>query len=267
MTMIAVYADWDGLPQPQRLGFLHSRRTRAHETFEFQYDPAALRDRRLGQQVLDPKMSLFEGPQFPPASQDRFGVFADSSPDRWGRMLMDRRLEREVRAGVQPAGKRLYETDYLLGVHDQFRVGALRYKREDQGPFLDDAHGLAAPPFARLRALEQASRALEDDPDNVSERGQQWLRMLVAPGGSLGGARPKASVVDAQGHLHIAKFPSSRDDYDVGGWEMVANALATGCGLNVVAAQARKFASDHHCFMVRRFDRTDEGKRLHFASA
>ena len=91
--------------------------------------------------------------------------------------------------------------------------------------------------------------------------------MLIAPGGSLGGARPKASVADDQGRLCIAKFPSARDDYDVGGWEMVVNVLAKGCGLNVAAAEARKFASDYHCFMVRRFDRTEHGRRLHFASA
>lgn len=267
MTTIAVYADWKGLQQPQRLGFLNSRRTRAHETFEFQYDPAALADTVIGQLTLDPKLFLFEGPQYPTAPQDRFGVFADSSPDRWGRFLMERRLERDIRAGVLPAGTRLYETDYLLGVHDLYRVGALRYKREDQGEFLDNSNGLAAPPFTEIRALEQATRALEEDQDNVSQQGQQWLRMLIAPGGSLGGARPKASVADEQGHLYIAKFPSARDDYDVGGWEMVVNALAVGCGLNVAAAEARKFASDHHCFMVRRFDRTDDGKRLHFASA
>ncbi|MDT9582265.1 HipA domain-containing protein [Stenotrophomonas indicatrix] len=265
--MIAVYADWEGLQQPKRLGFLNSRRTRAQETFEFQYDPAALADPVLGQLVLDPKILLFGGPQYPSAPQGRFGVFSDSSPDRWGRLLMKRRLERDIRAGAQPAGTRLYETDYLLGVHDLYRVGALRYKRDDQGEFLDDSVGLAAPPFAGIRALERASRALEEDPDNVSQQGQQWLRMLIAPGGSLGGARPKASVTDEQGHLYIAKFPSSRDEYDVGGWEMVANALAVGCGLNVAVAEARKFASDHHCFMVRRFDRTDDGKRLHFSSA
>ncbi|MCM2560016.1 HipA domain-containing protein [Alcaligenes faecalis] len=267
MTMIGVYADWDGLPQPQRVGVLNSRRTRAHETFEFQYDPAALADPVIGQLVLDPRIFQFEGPQYPAAPQDRFGVFSDSSPDRWGRLLMDRRLARDIRAGIQPAGTRLYETDYLLGVHDLYRVGALRYKRGDQGEFLDDTVGLAAPPFAEIRALEQASRALEEDPNNEAQQGQEWLRMLIAPGGSLGGARPKASVADEQGHLYIAKFPSSHDDYDVGGWEMVVNALAVGCGLNVAAAEARRFSSDYHCFMVRRFDRTDEGRRLHFASA
>jgi serine/threonine-protein kinase HipA len=166
-----------------------------------------------------------------------------------------------------PKDSKLYESDYLLGVHDLYRVGAIRYKIHDEGNFLDDRDGVAAPPFVELRALEQASRALENDPNNTSLNGREWLRMLIAPGGSLGGARPKASVADAHRHLWIAKFPSTRDDYDVGGWEMVVNALANHCGLRVATGIARRYASDHHCFMVKRFDRTERGGRLHFASA
>ncbi|WP_063913195.1 type II toxin-antitoxin system HipA family toxin [Pseudomonas sp. p21] len=267
MSMIAVYADWDGLPGPLRLGFLHSRRTRATERFEFEYDDAALVDPLLAGLQLDPSIQPFGGPQYPTPPRDKFGVFDDSSPDRWGRLLMDRRFERDKRAALVPADARLYESDYLLGGHDMYRVGALRYRLEDAGDFLDNRINVAAPPFTEIRALEQASRALEQDPDNVAVHGQDWLRMLIAPGGSLGGARPKASVADDAGRLYIAKFPSTRDTYDVGGWEMVVNALANGCGLDVAPAQARRFASDYHCFIVRRFDRTDAGRRLHFASA
>ncbi len=267
MAMIGVYADWDGLPGPKRIGFLHSRKTRMRELFEFEYDPLSLADPSLNHLQLDPEIRLFLGAQYPTHPKDKFGLFGDSSPDRWGRLLMKRRLERDIRTGIQAEGTRLYESDYLLGVHDLYRVGALRYKLEDEGEFLDNRAGVAAPPFTEIRALESASRALEDDPDNTSPQGQEWLRMLIAPGGSLGGARPKASVIDEQGHLHIAKFPSVRDDYDVGGWEMVVNALAVGCGLKVATATAHKFASDYHCFMVRRFDRTNTGRRLHFASA
>lgn len=267
MTMIGVYADWEGLNGPKRIGFLHSRRTRARELFEFEYDVQALADPQLNILPLDPEIGLFAGAQYPTPPRDKFGMFGDSSPDRWGRMLMKRRLERDIREGIRAEGTQLYESDYLLGVHDLYRVGALRYRLEDEGEFLDNRNDIAAPPFTEIAALERASRALEDDPDNRSHIGQEWLRMLIAPGGSLGGARPKASVADDNGHLYIAKFPSTRDEYDVGGWEMVVNALAVGCGLNVAAAEARKFASDHHCFMVRRFDRTDAGQRLHFASA
>ncbi|MBF8743557.1 type II toxin-antitoxin system HipA family toxin [Pseudomonas guariconensis] len=267
MSTIAVYADWDELSGPRRLGFLHSRRTRATERFEFEYDDVALADPDLAGLQLDPNIQPFGGPQYPTPPRDKFGVFDDSSPDRWGRLLMDRRFERDKRAGLVPADARLYESDYLLGVHDMYRVGALRYRLEDAGDFLDNRINVAAPPFTEIRALEQASRALEQDPDNVAAQGQDWLRMLIAPGGSLGGARPKASVADDAGRLYIAKFPSTRDIYDVGGWEMVVNALANGCGLEVAPAQARRFASDYHCFMVRRFDRSDAGRRLHFASA
>lgn len=267
MAMIAVYADWAGLSGPERIGFLHSRQNRTRELFEFEYEPAALANPALSHVQLDPEILLFEGAQYPTHPRDKFGIFGDSSPDRWGRMLMKRRLERDIRAGVQVAGSRLYESDYLLGVHDLYRVGALRFRLEDAGEFLDNRADIAAPPFTQIKALERASRELENDPDNTSPHGQEWLRMLIAPGGSLGGARPKASIADEYGHLYIAKFPSTRDEYNVGGWEMVTNALATGCGLNVATAEARQFASDHHCFMVRRFDRTDSGQRLHFASA
>jgi serine/threonine-protein kinase HipA len=267
MTMISVYADWNGLKQPKRLGYLHIRRSRARESFEFQYDPQALSDPDLMLIQLDPGIHLFEGPQYPANNRAGFGVFGDSSPDRWGRLLMERRLERDIRGGLLPSGTRMFESDFLLGVHDLYRVGALRYRLEDQGEFLDNRLEIAAPPFTEIAALERASRALESDPDNRAVQGHEWLRMLIAPGGSLGGARPKASVVDEEGQLFIAKFPSIRDEYDVGGWEMVVNALATACELDVAAAMAKKFASDYHCFMVRRFDRTPEGKRLHFASA
>jgi serine/threonine-protein kinase HipA len=180
---------------------------------------------------------------------------------------MQRRLEREKRAGRAPKHARLYESDYLLGVHDAFRVGALRFRLDDAGEFLDNRHDVAAPPFVQLRELEAASLALERDEDNTAKAGDEWLRMLIAPGGSLGGARPKASVVDPEGHLWIAKFPSVRDEHDVGGWELVVQTLARGCGLRVPESLARRFANPHHSFLVKRFDRTEAGRRLHFASA
>ncbi|KAF0862328.1 type II toxin-antitoxin system HipA family toxin [Pseudomonas sp. LD120] len=267
MTLIAIYADWESLGGPRRLGWLHVGTVRAASVFEFEYDPAALLDPELTRIALDPRIGRFAGRQFSGQQQNRFGVFADSSPDRWGHLLMQRRLERDIREGLAPAGTRLQDADLLLGVHDLYRVGALRYRLDDQGPFLDDRDGLAAPPFVELRALEQASRALENDPHNSAADGGQWLRMLIAPGGSLGGARPKASVADDKGHLWIAKFPSVRDEHDVGAWEMLLNALASHCGLRVPEAMAQRFASDQHCFMVKRFDRTEAGGRLHFASA
>lgn len=266
-AFISVYGDWSGLPAPLRLGRLNIRRTAAREIFDFEFEPEILQRADFANLKLDPRLGLFSGRQYPPQQQETFGMLADASPDRWGRLLMRRRLERAQRAGSIDTKVRLVESDYLLGVHDAFRVGALRLRRNDTGDFLDDQHDVAAPPFVQLRALEAASLALEQDENNTAVEADSWLRMLIAPGGSLGGARPKASVVDPDGHLWIAKFPSVRDEHDVGAWEMVVHTLAKACGLNVPAALVRRFGSKHHTFLVKRFDRTQAGARLHFASA
>lgn len=264
---IAVYADWDGLDAPLQVGTLHARAGAGREVFEFEFKASALAHPALTGVHLDPRLGLYQGPQHPAQDQAVFGVFADASPDRWGRLLMQRRLERAKRAGEAPTTARLFESDYLLGVHDEFRSGALRFKLDDRGAFLDNSHGAAAPPFVKLRELEAASLALERDEENVAAAADDWLRMLIAPGGSLGGARPKASVADPDGRLWIAKFPSVRDDHNVGAWELVLHSLAQACGLRVAPALARQFANTHHTFLVRRFDRTAAGRRLHFASA
>jgi serine/threonine-protein kinase HipA len=122
-VLIAVYADWDGLSEPLRLGWLHANRTRGREVFEFEFDRGALVRRELANPRLNPRLGLFEGRQHPAQGHDNFGVFADASPDRWGRLLMRRRFEREQRAGRVGAPVRLYESDYLLGVHDTFPPG------------------------------------------------------------------------------------------------------------------------------------------------
>jgi serine/threonine-protein kinase HipA len=267
MSEMMVYAHWATLGAPRRLGVLHGRRAGARELFEFEYDRGALSDPHLATVLLDPRILPFEGAQFPAQGRDQFGAFSDACPDRWGRMLMNRRLEREKRAGILPANTRLFESDFLLGVHDTYRVGALRFKLDDSGPFLDDRHDAAAPPLIQLRELEAASLALEKDTDNTAPQADEWLLQLIAPGGSLGGARPKASVVDVDQHLWIAKFPSVRDEHDVGAWEFIVGTLAEACGLRVSAMDAQRYANPHHCFRIKRFDRTASGERLHFASA
>ncbi|OGB25736.1 MAG: toxin HipA [Burkholderiales bacterium RIFCSPLOWO2_02_FULL_57_36] len=264
---IAVYADWMPGNEPFKLGTLWPIAARGNETFAFEFDAAALNRPELCAYQLDPHLQLYAGRQFCPQGLANFGLFLDSSPDRWGRMLMKRRLDRQKRNGLVAPDKRLVESDYLLGVHDEFRVGALRFSLNDEGDFLDNNHNQAAPPFVQLRALEEASLSLERNPDDDSARVDDWLRMLISPGGSLGGARPKASVVDPDGHLWIAKFPSTRDTRNMAAWELVAITLAEACGINVPEARVDQFSSDHHTFLVRRFDRTDEGERLHFASA
>lgn len=263
---ISVYADWAPFPGATKLGTLYAHAGGGKEIFEFEFEQEAISNELIASVSLDPRLRYFGGRQHPPHGQI-FGLFADASPDRWGRLLMKRRLERDQRAGLVDPKRRLFESDYLLGVHDEFRVGGLRLRLGDDGDFLDNQSHVAAPPFVQLRELEAAALALERDEDNTAPAGGDWLRMLIAPGGSLGGARPKASVVDPDGRLWIAKFPSLRDECNVGAWELVVQTLAKQCGLAVPASLARQFSSPNHTFLVQRFDRTDQGRRLHFASA
>lgn len=272
MRQIHVDADLDFLGTPQPLGTIDIVPARGRERHAFAFDADALASLHHIAGLLDPDLLPFPGAQYPPETKPTFGLIADASPDRWGRMLMDRRLARMKRKGEIDPAFRLMESDYLLGVHDAYRVGALRFRLPDTG-YLDDQHDTAAPPLVALRELEAASRAIElDSSEGESDAADEWLRMLIAPGGSLGGARPKASVVDDSGGLWIAKFPSANDRHDVGGWEMVVNELARACELGPPPGVATRYnKSPHHTFRIARFDRDTRGNqaghRQHFASA
>jgi len=262
---IAVYADWSPGKDPMALGTLEPRVGRSREIFSFEFSQSALVDAALARQQLDPDLGLFVGPQYPREGHLQFGMFSDSSPDRWGRRLIDRSFARRRRVGELPSNARPTESDYLLGVHDEFRSGAMRYKLGDRGAFLADGVPNAAPPFVRLRELEAASRALEDDGDDPQLDAQ--LQLLLAPGASLGGARPKATVSDPDGNLWISKFPSRSDRYDTGAWEYVVHQLALRSGIRTSEAQARRFSDKGHTFLARRFDRDASKGRIHYASA
>jgi serine/threonine-protein kinase HipA len=260
---VVVCADWEGLPGPTVMGTMAVTRARGHDVVAFDYDGAWLAS--AAARVLDPALRLHAGPQYPGQALPSFGVFLDSSPDRWGRTLLDRREAWRARqAGRAPVALR--ELDYLLGVHDRHRLGALRFRIGD-GPFLDDDDALASPPWTSLRELEAASLALERDGAEDDPAYGRWLGLLIAPGRSLGGARPKASVLDPEGQLWIAKFPSADDAHDTGGWESVVHTLAGRAGVVVPEARRQRFGSRHHTFLSRRFDRTAAGRRRHFASA
>jgi len=260
---ILVYADWKGLEAPAHIGILSVTHTRGHAVFTFSYEKQWIKAGKG--QNLDPDLQFYDGPQFLAGNKPNFGLFLDSSPDRWGRVLMDRReaiLAKRENRKIKP----LFEEDYLLGVYDEHRTGALRFKTEEEGPFLSDNRGLAAPPWASLRELEFASLQLEQDALKEEDI-LKWINMLIAPGASLGGARPKASVIDEEGQLWIAKFPSVKDRTDIGAWEMVVNELAEKAGITIAKGMARIYNSEQHTFLSRRFDRTTTGERIHFASA
>jgi serine/threonine-protein kinase HipA len=261
---IEVHADWIGLGGPLLLGTLHATPSRGREIFAFEY--AATWLARADGTKLDPNLVISGGRQYAKGDHANFGVFLDSCPDRWGRVLMRRREARDARKAGRPEHK-LLESDYLLGVFDRHRMGALRFRTRPNGPFVDDAHGRAAPPWTSLRALESATRALERDDAEDDPAYDEWLALLLAPGSSLGGARPKADVLDPEGRPWIAKFPSVADTHDVGAWELVVHELARNAGIDVPEARAECFASKHHTFLVRRFDREEREARVHFASA
>lgn len=261
---ILVYADWQGLKDaPKLMGQLNATQAKGKETFSFEYSAEWLASGFS--QMLDPDLQLYTGAFYPRDDKSNFGIFLDSSPDRWGRVLMQRR-ERAIAKAEERTSKTLLESDYLLGVFDQHRMGALRFKTEENGDFFNSNAAMAAPPWTSLRELEEASKKFEennvDDPDYV-----KWVNMLFAPGGSLGGARPKASVMDPSGNLWIAKFPSRMDEKDIAAWEMVVNELANIAGLNVAEGRVQKFNSNFHTYLTKRFDRSADADRLHFASA
>ena len=262
---ILVYADWKGMDEPILMGFLYAELLRGKEIFSFEYDNEWLQSKHA--MLLDPELQLYSGIQY--LNDDKkynFGIFLDSSPDRWGRILMRRREAALSRKEERPQ-RNLYETDYLLGVHDEHRMGGLRFKLDAEGSFLNDSIEMASPPWTSIRELEQISLRLEDDDVIDDPEYLKWLSMLIAPGSSLGGARPKASVVDEKGTLWIAKFPSKNDTDDIGAWEMVTHELAVKSGINMAEAVAKKFSTPRHTFLTKRFDRNESGERIHFASA
>lgn len=258
--IIYVYKDWD-TSAPEKIGTIYVEGGKGKEVISFEYADSWLEnvDTSL---IFDPDLMLYKGRQYAPLDKAMFGIFADSCPDRWGRTLMKRR-EALIAKKESRKPKRLTDIDFLLGVYDETRMGGLRFSVNEDGPFLSDDKELATPPWTTLRKLESASLAFEKNEDGMEEK---WLKQLLAPGSSLGGARPKASVLAPDGSLWIAKFPSKYDDINVGAWEMVVHDLAVMCGLDVPEAKLEHFSKIGSTFLIKRFDR-DGGKRIHFASA
>lgn len=211
---------------------------------------------------LDPELDLTAGEFYP--GDSNFGVFMDSCPDRWGQILMKRREAVEAR-GEGRTPRPLGPWDFLLGVQDCTRMGALRLSRPGTDIFLAD-EALSAPPVARIAELQavafELTRKKQDDLDKIKE----WLKVLVASGSSLGGARPKANLVGEDGALWIAKFPSAEDDYDVAVWEKLLQELAQRCGITVPESRLLQIGNGYHTFLVKRFDRSGNNRRF-FVSA
>jgi serine/threonine-protein kinase HipA len=255
---LEVWLDVDFLSDAVEVGTLSHDRG----TIRFSYAPSWLHHPLRF--ALDPDLSLGEGTYYPNAEQGNFRIFDDSAPDRWGQMLM-RRREALAAIDEERPPRALYAWDFLLGVQDLTRQGALRLRRPGGESFLSN-EPLPAPPVTSLRELEAVAAEITarrlDDLDAL----RRWLAVLVAPGASLGGARPKANFADRDGSLWIAKFPARDDGRDIGAWEALVHDLARDTGIDVPDAELRTFGSDYRTFCVRRFDRI-AGKRRFYASA
>ena len=258
---IYVYENWS-CDIPVKMGTLYVDGNRGKNIYSFEYDDLWLEENANSEITFDPDLALYNGRQYVPIDKPLFGIFADSCPDRWGRLLMKTR-EAILARKEERRPRNLNELDFLLGVYDESRMGALRFKIDEDREFLSCDKELATPPWTTLRTLESASIEFEKDESGTNEK---WLKQLLAPGSSLGGARPKATVQAPDGCLWIAKFPSKHDETDSGAWEMVVHDLAELCGLNVPQAKAEKFSRNGTTFLVKRFDRNGS-KRIHFSSA
>lgn len=257
---IYVFAHWKGIPAPKMMGKLSAHYGKGKKAFSFEYDKDWITSRE--QILIDPDIQFFEGPQYP-NNKPNFGLFLDSMPDTWGKTLLKRREAQRAReAGEKP--QMLYELQYLLGVFDESRMGGLRFKTEIDGPFLDNDDLNPTPPWSSVRELQEAAKNFQRDTGN--EEVKKWLAILMAPGSSLGGARPKANILDADKNLWIAKFPSKNDTIDKGAWEFLAHELAIQAGIQMAPSKIEKIMGKFHTFFTKRFDR-HQGQRIHFSSA
>ena len=243
-----VYVDLDGVPH--LMGRLWARVRKNKESATFEYDEGWLQ--HPARFSLEPALQLGPGPFHTPADTPMFGAIGDSAPDRWGRALM-RRMERRRAEREGTAPRTLQEIDFLLLVDDEARQGALRFAEHEGGSFLREEGVKRIPPFVELPKLLSAAEHVMEDKDTEED-----LRLLFAPGSSLGGARPKASVIEKDGHLAIAKFPRKDDEINTVLWEAVALALATKAGIAVPESRIETI-SKKPVLLVRRFDR--EGKQ------
>jgi serine/threonine-protein kinase HipA len=252
---VLTYVDLDGAAQ--LVGRLWARARGTRESATFEYDPGWLENPLKFS--LEPALEVGPGPFHTANDLPMFGAIGDSAPDRWGRVLMQRMERRRAKKeGKTPSALR--EIDYLLLVDDETRAGALRFAEQEGGPFLRSSDAKRVPPLIDLsKLLSAAEHVIEDD------ESEDDLKLLLAPGSSLGGARPKASVREKDGRLAIAKFPRKDDEFSTVLWEAVALDLAAKAGIAVAQSRVEKIGAKP-VLLVQRFDRAG-ARRIPFLSA
>lgn len=264
MKRITVYADFNFLASPQEIGTLGYERVRGKDHFIFEYSREWLM--RHGGLVLSGDLVNAPALQYPRSADSVFGFVKDSFPDRWGRLLMDRRERLTAQSERRPV-RMLTAYDYLTGIEDYTRMGGIRYKSEDNDDYINAGAKYLVPPIESLHALSEACQEIElaEERNELPER--RWLDQLIDPGSSLGGARPKANIIDADGKLYVAKFPSRKDLENTELIEHFSHRLAATAGISVAKTRTIRISRDRDLLLSERFDRTSDGRRIHFASA
>lgn len=263
MKTLYVYADFDWLETPQLIGELTYDSVRGSETYGFSYDKEWLV--KYGDTFLSEDLQNYPGIQYTRPERDIFACFSDALPDRWGRTLLNRREQIAASEEKRPV-RRLASFDYLMGIDDESRMGGFRFAETPGGKFINCEASLRVPPLASVREIMHAAHEIETSEEKHLLPSKKWLAQLLHPGTSLGGARPKASVIDEDGRLTVAKFPSRKDAYDVGLWEHFCHVMGRKAGINVAETNTIS-GEDYHILLSKRFDRNVTGKRIHFASA
>lgn len=264
MKKLYVFADFDCLKEPRLVGELSYESLRGSDSYGFCYSNEWLKD--YGSLFLSDDLNNYPGQQYTAPDKDIFGCFSDALPDRWGRTLINRREQILAKDEKRPV-RRLSSFDYLIGIEDFSRMGGLRFKESMDGDYINASETLRIPPLTDIRELIAASSEIEKSEEEDQLPEMRWIAQLVQPGSSLGGARPKASVLDENKNLCIAKFPSRKDDYDAGLWEHFSHLLAKKAGINAAETRVISTNNKYHTLLSRRFDRREDGKRIHFASA
>ena len=264
MKTLYVYAEFDWLAAPTLVGELDYESLRGSDSYAFKFDNDWLR--RYGSLFLSADINNYPGQQYTQPGRDIFGCFSDALPDRWGRLLLNRREQILASEERRPI-RRLSSFDYLIGIDDFSRMGGFRFKTALEGEFINCDSHLRIPPLTDLRSLIAASMEIEKSEEQNRLPEMKWIQQLVHPGSSLGGARPKAGVRDTDGFLYVAKFPSRNDDYDVSLWEHLSHLLAKKAGVNAAETSVISTGDKYHALLSKRFDRTSNGRRIHFASA
>ena len=264
MNRLFVYGDFNWLESPILIGEIGYESLRGSDSYSFKYDKEWLA--KYGSIFLSADINNYTGQQYTQPGKDIFGCFSDALPDRWGRTLLNRREQILANEEKRPV-RRLSSFDYLIGIDDFSRMGGFRFKENPDGEFINCEGSLRIPPLSDLRTLVVASMEFERSEGKNLMPEKKWIQQLVHPGTSLGGARPKAGVIDEDGRLCVAKFPSRKDDYDVALWEHHSHLLAKEAGVNAAVTRVINSGEKYHALLSKRFDRTEEGRRIHFASA